>query len=43
MENKDDQCFKWSITRALNPVERDTERITKILKVQSKKLNWVGI
>jgi len=41
MENKDDQCFKWSITRALNPVERDSDRITKILKVQSK--NWSGI
>jgi len=33
MMNKDDQCFKWSIMRGLNPVERDTERLTKILKV----------
>jgi len=43
MENKDNQCFKWSITRAPIPVERDSERITKILKVQPEKLNWSGI
>ena len=29
MKNDDDQCFKWAVTRALNPVERDSERITK--------------
>jgi len=43
MENKDDRCFNWSITRALNPVERDSKRITKIFKVQYEKLNWSGI
>ena len=36
MENDDDQCFKWAVTRALNPVKRDAERITKILKTQAK-------
>ena len=29
MKNDDDQCFKWSVTRALNPVEKNSERITK--------------
>ena len=43
MENKDNQCGKWAITRALNPVERDAERITKILKTQAEKYNWDGI
>ena len=28
MKNSDDQCFKWAVTRALNPVKRDSERIT---------------
>ena len=31
MKNEDEQCFKWCITRALNPVARDSERITKEL------------
>ena len=43
MENKDNQCGKWAVTRALNPVERDAERVTKILIKQSEKYNWDGI
>jgi hypothetical protein len=43
MKNEDDKCFKWAVTRALNPIERDGERVTKILKLQSEKLNWEGI
>ncbi len=43
MKNKDDQCFKWAVTRALNPVDKDSDRITKELKDQSEKLNWDGI
>ena len=43
MENKDDNCFKWAVTRALNPVPRDSERITKELKRQAHELNWNGI
>ena len=42
MENKDDMCFKYAVTRALNPVSRDAERITKVLKKHSD-LNWDGI
>ena len=37
MQNEDDQCFKWCITRALNPVARDSERITSKLREQSEK------
>ena len=40
MKNDDNECFKWCITRALNPVARDSERITKILRLQAEKLNW---
>ena len=42
-ENDDEQCFKWAVTRALNPVDRDSERVTKILKKQSEKYNWNDI
>ena len=40
MKNNDNQCFKWAVTRALNPTEESPHRITKILKEQSKKFNW---
>src|SRR6218665_1494813 len=43
MKNDDEECFKWCITRALNPVQRDSERITKALRGQSEKLDWSGI
>jgi hypothetical protein len=43
MKNEDDQCFKWCITRALNPVEDHPERITKELQMQAEKLDWSGI
>lgn len=40
MKNKDDQCFKWFIARALNPVVKNQERISKILRKQADELNW---
>ena len=43
MENDDDQCFKWAVTRALNPVENNPQRIKKILKTQAEKYNWNDI
>ena len=43
MKNNDDQCFKWSVARALNPVEKSSERITKELKDQSERLDWSGL
>ena len=43
MENNDDQCFKWAVTRALHPVDRDAERISKILGKQSEDYNWNGL
>ena len=32
MENKDDYCFTWCITRFFNKAKVDNERITKTLK-----------
>ena len=43
MKNNDDQCFKWSVVRALNPVDIHPERITKELKDQSERLDWSGL
>jgi len=39
MKNKDNQCFKWCITRALNPKEKHAERIDNDLCEQAEKLN----
>ena len=43
IKNNDDQCFKWSVVRALNPVYIHPERITKELKDQSERLDWSGL
>ena len=43
MKNDDDQCFKWSVTRSLNPVDVHPERITKEVKEQSERLDWSGL
>ena len=43
MKNKDNQCFKWCVTRALNPVQDNPERVTRNLRTQSEELNWEGI
>ena len=43
MKNDDDQCFKWSVTRARHPVDKNAERITKELKKQSEQLDWSGL
>jgi hypothetical protein len=42
MKNDDDECFKWAVTRALNPTDTHPERISKELKKQSEELNWEG-
>ena len=43
LRNEDDMCFKWAITRALNPVEKNSERIDGKLRETSKTLNWEGL
>ena len=43
MKNDDNLCFKWSVTRSLNPVDVHPERITKELKDQSERLDWSGL
>ncbi len=43
MRNDDTQCFKWAVTRALNPVDKNPNRITNELKKQTEKYNWEGV
>ncbi len=36
-------CFKWAVTRALNPVDDNPHRITEKLRGQTEKCEWEGI
>ena len=40
---EDNQCFKWCVARALNPVKKDSSRITKTLQEQAEELVFDGI
>src|SRR5688572_1201899 len=35
MKNEDEECFKWCVTRALNPIVRDSERIKGVVPLTS--------
>ena len=39
MQNKDNKCFLWCVLRALNPHEKDSQRIDKKLKEKENTLN----
>ena len=43
IKNRDNECFKWSVTRALNPVGRNADKMSKALRKQAEKYNWDGI
>ena len=43
MENYNKQCSKWAVTRALNPVERNPQWITRTLREQTRQYNWTNI
>jgi hypothetical protein len=43
MKNKDNECFKWAVGRVLNPTQEHGERITKLLREQSKDYKWDSI
>ena len=42
-KNEDNQCFKWAVTRALNPKTQNPERIDKDLQEKAKEFDWSGI
>ena len=43
IKNTDTQCFKWCVTRALNPVKAHAEKVDKSLRMQAQQLSWDGI
>ena len=43
MKNEDDQCFKRAVTRGLNPLEKNPQRVTEELERQVEELNWNGM
>ena len=43
MKNQDNECFKWTVLRALNPKGNHPERIDKDLKSKEDTLNMKGI
>ena len=43
MQNEDDECFKWSVLRALYPKDNHPERIDKDLKSKQDTINMNGI
>ena len=43
MQNKDNECFMWSVLRALNPKDKNAERIDNDLKSKQDTLNMKGI
>ena len=43
MKNKDNKCFLWSVLRALNPKDNNSEIIDKKLKEKENTLNMEGI
>ena len=43
MKNQDNECFKWCVLRALNPVENHKDRVDKNLKSKQDTLNMKGI
>ncbi len=43
LKNDDNQCFKWAVTRAVNPVDKNAEQIDRNLRAKAEALNWDGI
>ena len=43
LKNEDNECFKWAVIRALNPIDKHPKRITNELREQAKLLNWTGL
>ena len=43
MKNKDNECFKWCVLRALNPVVKNKERVDRDLISKQDTLNMKGI
>ena len=43
MKNRDNECFKWCVLRALNPTNKNPDRIDNDLRSKQDTLNMEGI
>ena len=43
IQNKDEECFKWCVLRALNPTQSNPHRVDKKLREAEKTINMDGI
>ena len=43
IKNKDEDCFKWCVLRALNPKKENPNRVDKQLRAAEKSINMDGI
>ena len=43
MKNQDNECFKWCVLRALNPTNKNAERIDNDLRSKQDTINMEGI
>ena len=43
MKNDDNRCFLWCVLRALNPKDRNSERVDTELRKKENTLNMKGI
>ena len=43
IQNKDEFCFKWAVTRALNMEKANNVRVTPFLREEAEQLDWSGI
>ena len=39
----DNECFKWAVTSAVFPAEKNAERLSKQMREDSEKFDWTGI
>ena len=39
----DNECFKWAVTSAVFPKEKNSERLSKQMRKDSEKFDWTGI
>ena len=40
---KDNECFKWAVTSAVYPREKNPQRLNSEMEKNSERLNWKGI
>jgi hypothetical protein len=43
IKNEDDMCFKYAVTRALHPVDKKANIVSKLLRKQTENYNWEGL